>query len=181
MVDAEFRVDGEVYCLDFIFGASEYEAEAARRRTGDIMSVYNAQHCAHEVLCDREVTVLFRDGDWPVTAEERAFCRSQGGVYPDNIGDDCLVVVKGSSSPEVVEVDHLVKCILEEKVHGLVTCDLRVPDDLRDYFEPFAPIIKHAVVTYDDIGPFMQDVVDRNGIRVGERRCVIDSYNAVPP
>ena len=128
------------------------------------------------MLGDRDVIVLCRDGDWPVTAEECAFCRSRGGVYPDNIANDCLVIDKVSPSPEVVEVDHLVSCILEGRVHGLVTCDFRVPDDLREYFEPFAPIIKHAIVTYDDIGPFMQGVVDQNGIIVGERRCVIDSY-----
>ena len=104
----------------------------------------------HEVLCDRDVTVLFRDRDWPITADEHAFCRSQG-VYPDNIVDDCLVVDKGSSSPEVMEANHLVQCILEGWVHGSVTCDLRVLDELRDYFEPFAPIIKLAVVTYNDI------------------------------
>ena len=73
-------------------------------------------------------------------------------------------------------MDHLVSCILEGRVHGLVTCNRRVPDDLREYFEPFAPIIKHAVVMYDDIGPFMQGVMDQNGISMGERRCVIDSY-----
>ena len=176
LVDAEFRVDGEVYCLDFMFGESEYKAEAARRRTADIVSVYNAMRCAHKVLGDRDATVLFRDGDWPVTAEERAFCRSRGGVYPNNVTDNCLAVDKGSPSPEVVEADQLVSCILDGRVHCLITCDLRVADDLRDYFEPFASIIKHAVVTYDDIGPFMQGVVDQNGIRVGERRCVIDSY-----
>ena len=176
LVDAEFRVDGEVYCLDFIFGESEYKAEVACRRTTDIMSVYNSRRCTHEVLGDRNVTVLFRDGDWPVTAEERAVCRSRGGLYPDNVTNNCLVVDKGSPSPEVVEADHLMSCILEGRVHCLITCNLRVADDLRDYFEPFAPIIKYAVVTYDDIGPFMQGVVDQNGIRVGERRCVIDSY-----
>ena len=62
------------------------------------MSVYNTRCCAHEVLGDSDVIVLFRDGDWPVTAEVRAFCRSRGGVYPDNIADDCLVVDKGPLS-----------------------------------------------------------------------------------
>ena len=43
LLDAEVRIDGEVYCLDFIFGESEYKVEAARRRTADIVSVYNAR------------------------------------------------------------------------------------------------------------------------------------------
>ena len=28
LVDAEFRIDGEVYCLDFIFGESVYNARS---------------------------------------------------------------------------------------------------------------------------------------------------------
>ena len=64
---------------------------------------------------------------------------------------------------------------------GILVCDIRVlqeEDDghLRYYFQDFAPIIKHATINYEDIGEFMQGVRDRSGIKVKDRRCVIDSY-----
>ena len=64
----------------------------------------------------------------------------------------------------------------ERKVLGIFVCDIRVPDDLRDSFQDFAPIIKHANINYDDIGEFMQEVADRTGIKVKDRQCVIDSF-----
>ena len=49
-----------------------------------------------------------------------------------------------------------------------------MPD--KEYFKTSAPIIMHATIEYEDIGEFMQHVVDHTGIRMGKRQCVIDSY-----
>ena len=78
--------------------------------------------------------------------------------------------------PNLVQTLDLLEKLQERKVFGIVVCDIRVPDELKDYFSDFAPIIKHANINYEDIGDYMQNVADRMGIKVKNRRCVIDSY-----
>ena len=78
-------------------------------------------------------------------------------------------------------VPHLLQMLMEKKVFGILVCDIIIPKDedeerMKKYFEDFAPIIKHANINYEDIGEFMQGVSDRSGIKVKDRRCVIDSY-----
>ena len=53
---------------------------------------------------------------------------------------------------------------------------MHVPDELKEYFKDFAPIIKHASINIDDVGDFMKEVAERNKVKVKDRRCVIDSY-----
>ena len=78
----------------------------------------------------------------------------------------------------LVQTLDLLEKLQEHKVFGILVCDIRVPDDLKDYFRDFAPIIKHANINYEDTGDYMLNVADRMGITVKNRRCVIDSYFA---
>eukprot|EP00794_Sanderia_malayensis_P016523 gene16523-biopygen12200 len=70
----------------------------------------------------------------------------------------------------------LIDALLQRKVFGLITCDVHVPEECREYFREFAPIIKHAYVNYANVGEFTQTVADENGITIKNRKCVIDSY-----
>ena len=101
------------------------------------------------------------------------FCKSRSRRV------DPLVFDKQRSS--LTTVPHLLRMLVEKKVFGILVCDIVIPKDedeerMKKYFEDFAPIIKHANINYDDIGEFMQGVSDRSGIKVKDRRCVIDSY-----
>ena len=78
----------------------------------------------------------------------------------------------------LVQTLDLLEKLQEHTVFGILVCDIRVPDDLKDYFCDFPPIIKHANINYEDIGDYMQNVADRMGIKVKNRPCVIDSYFA---
>ena len=62
--------------------------------------------------------------------------------------------------------------------HGIVICDLSVREEYREFFTDFAPIIKHAIINYEDIGTYMQEQYDRLGVVIKDRRAVIDSYCA---
>ena len=89
---------------------------------------------------------------------------------------DPLVVDEQRSS--LTTVPHLLQMLLAMKVFGILVCDIILPEDkdaerMKKYF---APIIKHANINYKDIGEFMQGVSDRSGIKVKDRRCVIQSY-----
>eukprot|EP00794_Sanderia_malayensis_P013341 gene13341-biopygen10642 len=70
--------------------------------------------------------------------------------------------------------DTLIEALLHGKVHGMVTCDVHVPQERREYFKEFAPIIKHTYVDYADVGEFTQAVTDANGIAIKKRKCIID-------
>ena len=81
----------------------------------------------------------------------------------------------------LIKVPYLLQMLLAKKVFGILVCDIIIPEDkdaerMKKYFEDFAPILKHASINYEDIGEFMQGVSDRSGIKVKDRRCVIDSY-----
>ena len=101
------------------------------------------------------------------------FCKSRSRRV------DPLVFDEQRSS--LTTVPHLLQMLVEKKVFGILVCDIIIPKDedeerMKKYFEDFAPIIKHANINYEDIGEFMQGVSDRSGIKVKNRRCVIDSY-----
>ena len=107
--------------------------------------------------------------DYPTIDE---FCKSRSRKV------DPLVVEKERS--HITTSNWLLRMLKSQKVFGILVCDIKVPTDdggkLRQYFQDFAPIIKHAVINYQDIGEFMQNVSDKYGIKVKDRRCVIDSY-----
>ena len=87
---------------------------------------------------------------------------------------DVLQVVP--ESPYTTTIQAILKGLQDRTVFGIVVCDLHVPDDLKEYFKDFAPIIKHASINIDDVGDFMKEVAERNKVKVKDRRCVIDSY-----
>ena len=101
------------------------------------------------------------------------FCKSRSRKVDPLVIDEQWSSLKG--------VPHLLQMLLAKKVFGILVCDIIIPDDedaerMKKYFKDFAPIIKHANINYEDIGEFMQGVSDRFGIKVKDRRCVIDSY-----
>ena len=77
----------------------------------------------------------------------------------------------------ITHASKILTALKEKKVFGITVCDVRVPEGKKKDFEDFAPIIKHAVINYEDIGPYMQKVCDSSGITVKDRRSVIDSYH----
>ena len=79
-------------------------------------------------------------------------------------------------APYITTKEAVLQGLLTEKVFGIIVCDLHVPDNLKEYFKDFAPIIKHANINLEDIGDFMEEVAQKSNVRVKDRRCVIDSY-----
>ena len=88
---------------------------------------------------------------------------------------DPLIVDKDRAF--LTSASKILTALREKRVFGITVCDVRVPEEKRKSFEDFAPIIKHAVINYEDIGPFMQRLCDSSGIVVKDRRSVIDSYH----
>ena len=121
--------------------------------------------------------IAYESGEWNNMRRQYPtiddFCKSRSRRV------DPLVVDEQRST--LTMVPHLLQVLLVKKVFGILVCDIVIPKDkdeehMRKYFEDFAPVIKHANINYEDISEFMQGVSDRSGIKVKDRRCVIDSY-----
>ena len=78
--------------------------------------------------------------------------------------------------PFLTYKDTILDGIRKGEVFGITICDIHVPDNKKEYFKEFAPIIKHANINFKDIGEYMQDVAKNSDITVKDRRSVIDSY-----
>lgn len=63
-------------------------------------------------------------------------------------------------------------------IFGVIECDLHVPDNLRDRFKDFQPIIKSANVTIDDIGDHMKSYCKDKGLMKTPRKTLLGSYFA---
>ena len=60
---------------------------------------------------------------------------------------------------------------------GLVECDIRVPENLRQHFAEMLPVFKNTTVSRDDIGPFMRQYARNNDIMSTPRRMLVGSYH----
>ena len=78
----------------------------------------------------------------------------------------------------LIPTQHILKLIQLGKIDGIIFVNIETPEHLKEKYEQFAPIIKHASVTLDDIGPYMQRVAFENNIKFPSegRKMVIDSY-----
>ena len=111
-----------------------------------------------------------RECDWNNIKKENdevmAFCKSR-------IKSDPILPFEDDAN--LTTSMHIEDDLRSGKVNGIVVCTLKVSDHLREYFKDFAPIIKHANINYEDIGPFMQNLASVSNIKVQNRRSVIDS------
>ena len=126
--------------------------------------------CRHDILRDRgfELHVMC-ECDWNNDPRRRE-------LVSDDYLNDPLVICR--ANPWLTRATHIVGELQDGTVHGIVICDLSVEYKLRDTFQDFAPIIKLAMINYEDIGEYMQRECDRLGVVIKDRRAVIDSYVA---
>ena len=70
----------------------------------------------------------------------------------------------------------IIAAVIDGTLFGMVECDVRVPDNLREYFAEMQPIFKNTTVTRDDIGSFMQQYAEEHDIMSTPRRMIVGSY-----
>ena len=61
----------------------------------------------------------------------------------------------------------------------MVECDVRVPEELQDYFSEMQPVLKNASVIRDDIGPFMRQYAEEHDILSKPRVMLVGSFRGV--
>ena len=66
--------------------------------------------------------------------------------------------------------------VVDGTLFGMVECDVRVPEELQDYFSEMQPVFKNASVTRDDIEPFMRQYAEEHDNISAPRRMLVGSY-----
>ena len=59
---------------------------------------------------------------------------------------------------------------------GVVECDIRVPEALKQKFSEMPPIFKNTEISRDDIGPYMKAFAEKHNLMRRPRRSLIGSY-----
>ncbi|ELT89959.1 hypothetical protein CAPTEDRAFT_198375 [Capitella teleta] len=73
-------------------------------------------------------------------------------------------------------VKQITEAVQSGDFFGFIQCDIHVPLHLKAVFEEMTPIFKNATIKFEDIGPFMQNYMERNNISKNPRRSLIGSY-----
>ena len=73
--------------------------------------------------------------------------------------------------------ERLLERIKNGSLFGYVQCDIEVPPELREQFANFPPIFKNINVGRDDIGSFMKNYAEQEGLLSQPRRMLISSYS----
>ena len=72
--------------------------------------------------------------------------------------------------------NEILTAVIDGTLFGIVECDVRVLDNLREYFSEMQPVFKNVTVTRDDIGPFMRQYAEENDIMSTPRCMLVGSY-----
>ena len=75
--------------------------------------------------------------------------------------------------------ENLLSRIRKGELFGYVQLDLRVPENLREKFEPFPPIFKNILVSRSDIGDYMKKHAEENKLMTQPRRILISSFHLI--
>ena len=72
--------------------------------------------------------------------------------------------------------NEILKSVIDGTLFGMIECDVRVPADLHEHFAEMLPVFKNALVTRDDIGPYMRQYAEEYNILKKARRMLVGSY-----
>ena len=72
--------------------------------------------------------------------------------------------------------NEILTVVIDGTLFGMIECDVRVPADLREHFAEMLPVFKNALVTRDDIGPYMRQYAEEYNILNKPRRMLVGSY-----
>lgn len=70
----------------------------------------------------------------------------------------------------------ILQAVLDEKLFGVVECDICVPEHLKEKSSEMTPIFKNVEISREDIGDYMRGFAEENKIMPRPRRSLIGSY-----
>ena len=79
-------------------------------------------------------------------------------------------------SKMILREERLLENIKSGSLFGYVKCDIEVPEYLREAFGNIPPTLESINVGRDDIGPFMNEDAEKEGLSTQPGRVLISSY-----
>ena len=70
----------------------------------------------------------------------------------------------------------ILDAIQKESLFGLIQCDVRVPESLREHFAELQPIFKNCQIGREEIGSFMKEYAEKHTLLSQPRRTLAASY-----
>ena len=93
---------------------------------------------------------------------------------------DVKTFLPPSSRPRWIMTQHqILAAVVDGTLFGMVECDVRVPEELQDYFSEMQPVFKNAIVTRDDIGAFMRQYAEEHDILSKPRVMLVGSFRVI--
>ena len=93
---------------------------------------------------------------------------------------DVKTFLAPSSRPRwTMTQQQILAAVVDGTLFGMVECDVRVPEELQDYFSEMQPVFKNASVTRDEIGPFMRQYVEEHDILSKPRVMLVGNFRGV--
>ena len=93
---------------------------------------------------------------------------------------DVKTFLTPSSRPRwTMTQQQILAAVVNGTLFGMVECDVRVPEELQDYFSEMQPVFKNASVTRYDIGPFMRQYAEEHDILSKPRVMLVGSFRGV--
>lgn len=71
--------------------------------------------------------------------------------------------------------EEILEAVVDERLFGVVECDIHVPETLKEMFNEMCPIFKNVEISRDDIGEYMKDFAEEHNIMPQPRRSLIGS------
>ncbi|KAK3736485.1 hypothetical protein QZH41_017404, partial [Actinostola sp. cb2023] len=71
--------------------------------------------------------------------------------------------------------EQILQAVINNTIFGVVECDIRNPETLREKFNEMCPIFKNTEISRDDIGEYMRKFAEENDIMPRPRRSLIGS------
>jgi len=71
--------------------------------------------------------------------------------------------------------EEILQAVMNNTIFGVVECDIRVPEALKEKFSEMCPIFKNTEISRDDIGEYMREFAEKHKIMPRPRRSLIGS------
>lgn len=194
----EKTVGGRMYCVDGFFKC-EGGIEHVYEMHGCLFHAHSCQFGEGKIHAGDSKHVLMKDLTWEQVADQTA----KRDQYIRDLPNTELHVIyacewekRKKEDPQInkflkkvpyfetsfkmtpnITVESICSLVLEDKLFGVVWCDITVPDQLTDYFASFPPIFKHAYVSRKDIGEHMRHYCQQTNTLKRPRKLLISSYH----
>ena len=146
-------------------GPKCYDQNETNSMNGKTMSTLLQKTCCNTAYLRRHVKVVeMWECEWKEVRNE---------------SDVKTFLTPSSRHRRTMTQQQILAAVVDGTLFGMVECEVRVPEELQDYFSELQPVFKNASVTRDDIGHFMRQYAEEPDILSKPRVMLAGSLRGV--